>query len=32
MTPLTYAVVGALKRTESEDYYDRNTDFNPFGV
>jgi hypothetical protein len=23
-------VVGALKRAEREDYYDRDTDFNPF--
>jgi len=30
MTPLTYAVVGFLKRAESEDYYDRDTNFNPF--
>lgn len=30
MTPLTYLVVGALKRAENEDYYDRNTNFNPF--
>jgi len=29
-TPLTYKVVGWLKRAENEDYYDRNTDFNPF--
>jgi hypothetical protein len=29
-TPITYAVVGWLKRTEHEDYYDRDTDFNPF--
>jgi uncharacterized integral membrane protein (TIGR00697 family) len=29
-TPVTYAVVGALKRAEREDYYDRDTDFNPF--
>jgi len=29
-TPLTYAVVGWLKRAEQEDYYDRDTDFNPF--
>jgi queuosine precursor transporter len=29
-TPVTYAVVGFLKRAENEDYYDRNTDFNPF--
>lgn len=30
MTPLTYQVVGFLKRAEHEDYYDRGTDFNPF--
>jgi uncharacterized integral membrane protein (TIGR00697 family) len=30
LTPVTYKVVGALKRAENEDYYDRNTDFNPF--
>lgn len=30
MTPVTYKVVGFLKRKEHEDYYDRNTDFNPF--
>jgi uncharacterized integral membrane protein (TIGR00697 family) len=30
MTPATYAVCGWLKRAESEDYYDRGTDFNPF--
>lgn len=29
-TPVTYAVVGFLKRAEQEDYYDRGTDFNPF--
>jgi len=29
-TPLTYKVVGALKRAENEDYYDRNTSFTPF--
>ena len=29
-TPLTYRIVGALKRAEHEDYYDRGTDFNPF--
>ena len=29
-TPVTYAVVGFLKRAENEDYYDNNTDFNPF--
>lgn len=30
MTPLTYRFVNFLKRHEREDYYDRNTDFNPF--
>jgi len=29
-TPVTYKVVGFLKRAEQEDYYDRRTDFNPF--
>ena len=29
-TPVTYKVVGALKRAEGEDYYDRDTDFTPF--
>ena len=32
MTPLTYAVVNALKRVENEDYYDRSTNFNPFAA
>ncbi|MFZ5904220.1 MAG: queuosine precursor transporter [Chloroflexota bacterium] len=31
-TPLTYAVVNALKKAEAEDYYDRGTDFNPFQI
>jgi hypothetical protein len=31
-TPVTYALVGLLKQTEQEDYYDRNTDFNPFSL
>ena len=31
-TPLTYAAVRVLKRVEQEDYYDRQTDFNPFHV
>jgi queuosine precursor transporter len=30
MTPATYAVCDWLKRAESEDFYDRDTDFNPF--
>ncbi|HYE75941.1 MAG TPA: queuosine precursor transporter [Blastocatellia bacterium] len=29
-TPVTYRVVAFLKRVENEDYYDRETDFNPF--
>lgn len=28
-TPVTYQVVGFLKRAEREDYYDRETNFNP---
>lgn len=31
-TPFTYAIVGFLKRAEQEDYYDKNTDFNPFTI
>jgi len=31
-TPLTYAVVGFLKRSENEDFYDRNTNFSPFSL
>ncbi|MFZ6644889.1 queuosine precursor transporter [Undibacterium sp. TJN25] len=30
MTPVTYRIVGFLKRMENEDYYDRDTNFNPF--
>jgi uncharacterized integral membrane protein (TIGR00697 family) len=29
MTPVTYLIVGHLKRVEHEDYYDRDTNFNP---
>ncbi|MGD8403046.1 MAG: queuosine precursor transporter [Anaerolineales bacterium] len=29
-TPFTYAIVNFLKRVENEDYYDRETNFNPF--
>lgn len=32
LTPVTYSVVGFLKRAEQEDYYDRDTDFNPFSL
>ena len=31
-TPVTYAVVGFLKKAESEDYYDRGTNFTPFSL
>jgi len=31
-TPLTYAVVGWLKRAEREDYYDEHTSFTPFSL
>jgi uncharacterized integral membrane protein (TIGR00697 family) len=31
-TPVTYAVVGFLKRAEREDYYDRDTRFTPFSL
>ncbi|MGD0751082.1 MAG: queuosine precursor transporter [Anaerolineales bacterium] len=29
-TPLTYLVVNTLKKAEQEDYFDRETNFNPF--
>lgn len=29
-TPVTYKIVAFLKRAEHEDYYDRETNFNPF--
>ena len=29
LLPVTYRIVAALKKAEQEDYYDRNTDFNP---
>ena len=32
MTPVTYRVVNFLKRAESEDYFDRDTDFTPFSL
>ena len=31
-TPVTYKIVNTLKRAEHEDYYDRDTDFNPFSL
>ena len=32
MTPITYATVSYLKKTEEVDVYDHETDFNPFPV
>ena len=32
MTPFTYRVVTFLKRAESEDYFDRDTNFTPFSL
>ncbi|MBK9927344.1 MAG: queuosine precursor transporter [Anaerolineales bacterium] len=32
MTPVTYVVVGFLKKAENEDYFDKETNFNPFVV
>jgi uncharacterized integral membrane protein (TIGR00697 family) len=29
-TPVTYKIVGFLKRVENEDFYDRRTNFSPF--
>lgn len=31
-TPLTYPIVNFLKRAENEDYYDRETNFNPIAL
>lgn len=31
-TPVTYIVVNKLKKVEQEDYYDKDTNFNPFVV
>ena len=31
-TPVTYRIVGWLKRAENEDHYDRTTNFNPFSL
>ena len=32
VTPLTYLVVNFLKRTEQQDHYDRDTNFNPLVI
>jgi uncharacterized PurR-regulated membrane protein YhhQ (DUF165 family) len=29
-TPLTYLIVGFLKKKENEDHYDRGINYNPF--
>lgn len=29
MTPVTYRIINKLKKTENEDYYDKDTNFNP---
>ncbi|MET0285504.1 MAG: queuosine precursor transporter [Polyangiales bacterium] len=31
-TPLTYRIVGALKKAEGEDYFDTDTNFTPFSL
>lgn len=31
-TPATYLIVGFLKKSEKEDYYDNKTNFNPFSL
>ena len=31
LTPVTYLVVGKLKKAEGVDLYDMDTDFSPFG-
>ena len=31
-TPITYKLVGWLKKVEQEDYYDRDTNFTPFSL
>ncbi len=32
LTPVTYQIVGWLKKAEHEDHFDTNTDFNPFTI
>ncbi|HSH97829.1 MAG: queuosine precursor transporter [Methylophilaceae bacterium] len=32
LTPVTYKIVAFLKKAENEDYYDRDTNFNPFNL
>ena len=32
LTPLTYYVIGKVKKIEGEDYYDKDTNFNPISL
>jgi hypothetical protein len=32
LTPVTYQIVGWLKRVEHEDFYDTDTNFTPFSI
>lgn len=32
LTPITLPLIAAIKRSEKEDYFDTNTDFNPFRI
>lgn len=32
LTPVTYQIVACLKRAENEDFYDRQTNFNPLAI
>ena len=32
LLPITYKIVAFLKKAENEDYYDTQTDFNPFTI
>jgi len=32
LTPMTYAIIGFLKRAEHEDFYDTDTNFTPFSL
>jgi len=32
MTPVTYLLTNKLKKAENEDYFDRDTNFNPFAT
>ncbi len=32
MTPVTYRIVGFLKKAEDEDYFDKDTRFTPFSL